>query len=239
MKAITKQAPDLQAQLAGWQAAVNKIHDANRAGRDAHRTAERERQRLVSAPPPLPEVIAAMEGVIDAIADAWVAESGLGLVAAFGPGLRLREDGTLEVQAPRLPDWFILRDVRLKDLCGLVPELVKQRLAAIIMATPYEAGPAQADRVARVAEAEAKIAAIEAEHTALVDLAASFDPPIVLPLLPAVAERRAAEAARVRREAVERERREAREVAINRHAATHSAGGPSPYLAEQQARRQL
>jgi hypothetical protein len=113
--------------------------------------------------------------------------------------------------------WFVVKPLTLQELAATFPELVKPRLAAVIRGHAYAPGPAQADRTHAVADADARILEIEDEHTRLVDPAATFEPPIVLELLPSVKGRRAAE--QVERERMARaavaENRVAREAAAN------------------------
>jgi hypothetical protein len=237
VKKLLERATDWAARLAGARTAVEELHATDHQLREAHAAAQRGRDRLISAPPPVDEVIGAMVRVVDAHAAGWAREHAVGLIHAFGPGLELERDGTLRERPARMPDWFLLRDLRLKDVVGAFPELVKARLAEIIRGHAYEAGPSQTERARLVAEADARIAELEAQHTELVDAAGALTPPIVLALLPAVQARRDADAARRQREGRAEQDRQAREAAVNRQHDQAQGGTPSPYLAEQARRR--
>jgi hypothetical protein len=219
---------DWAKRLAGARTALGELHDLDTELRAQHSVAVRERERLASASPPVEEIVANMEHVIDERTAEEAESMAYGLRHAFGGGFEMRRDGNLAERKPTLPDWFYRADFTLARLAGFAPGLVKARLAEILRAALYEAGSPMADRRRFLAEADAKIAEIERAHEQLVDEAAALEPPVTLTLLPEVKARRDAAAAKADRERVQRAERERIEAQVN--AEVRPRAVPSLYL---------
>ena len=175
MKNPVKMVTDLASRLAGARGALDDLHAADKEQRKMHEELQAERSRVLGARPPREEMIAEGERQIDAIADAWAATHGLALIDAIRSGNIL--DG--------LP-----RDIE-TDIAWRRAEW-KRELRPKLEATPYEPGPPTGDRPRVLAELDAKIIDVEAQHSELVDRAAELG--IALELLPDVRMRRAHEA---------------------------------------------
>ena len=120
-------------------------------------------------------------------------------------------------------------DQVLEILIGMAPEIVKARFRALILSQASPDAPPSKDRPRLLAEAAERIAAIEREHTELVDFAAGLEPPIKFEYLPAVRDRRQLEADEARRQAAATAERRAVEQAVD--ALPEAPGGArSAYL---------
>ena len=184
------------------RAAAERLAASEQALRARHRAALEARKRHLGAPEPVEDVIRNMTTIIDSEAARFPSEHGLGIVRAFSRGLELKVDGRIVERKPALyqpPGDFGQLDFR--TLCGLAGDLVKTNLERIIRGLDYEAGLPGVERLAALEAANESIRAIEDEHAALVDAAASLEPPIGLRHLEAVARRRADEARRRQLEA--------------------------------------
>lgn len=156
-----------------------------------------------------------------------------GFVLHCGGNLEYQSDGTYCELAARLPDLFSMASLTQRDMIGLFPELLKARGEAIIRSETYASPGPLAERPARVAEIDREIVEIEERHTALVDLARSLDPPVLIELLPAVRERREAAAVKAQREADALEARREAERRVNAHHTARAAqSGRSAYLTQ-------
>lgn len=228
------------ARLAGARTAIGEVHDLDTQLRAAHRAAVKERDRLATAPGPRVEAVANVEALIDAHAAAWGARHTQGLLSAVAPGLETRHDGVRVARTPRLPEWMVYVGPHEHGgrEAALFPDLVKSRLRGMILGASYVEGPAAADRERLVAEADAKIRAIEDQHTELVGTAAAFTPPIVLALLPAVKTRRENEARKKKLADEAAANRGPREQAINATHAEASRNYATAHLAPLKAMRE-
>jgi hypothetical protein len=214
MKSITNRLKDFGARLTAARSALSELHELDAELRAQHAAALQERSRLTSSPPPLEEVLANMEQVVDRAAAAWAEEHGQSLLRNLGPGLRMKADGALTPERPGFPSYFVTNPFTLTHLVGLAPDIVKQRLRQILSGVEYQPGPATADRERLLVEADAKIAALEHEHEQLVLEAGALEPPVTLELLPSVKVRRQKEARRAELTAREREARERAQQAV-------------------------
>jgi hypothetical protein len=172
-------------------AAARDIHDIDADLRARHRARSKERAQTDLALPPLQDVIAGMERLIDDAAAEWAKDFGAIVARACGGHVEMDSDGRgNEVRRERRPQLPIFTGDRLdlKMLAALAPDALKASLAAAIRGSRVTFGlPAEA-RAARLAELDAEIAELEREHTALVDAAAEAG--ITLVLLPTVLKRR-------------------------------------------------
>jgi hypothetical protein len=237
MKTLITKVQDWAGRLAGAKTAMGELHEADRTLREQHAAAVKDRDHVVNTCAPVEEVLANLERLLDEQAYHWAKGQGFSMVMAVGPGQNVTSDGALAPRPPQLPGWFY-DNLTLVRLAYFAPTVVKARLAEIIQATPYEAGAPAADRARLYAEADARVAEVERQHTDLVDAAAALDPPIELKLLPVVAERRATEAAKRKRNAAADEDRRQREAAVNaRHVDPPRGMALSPYIEASRAER--
>ena len=236
---ITEKLSGWAKRLVGARAAVSELHAVDKEFREQHLAAVKHRDFVRNAPPPLPEILQAMEIVVDAAAARWTQEHARTFLTELGPHMKAERDGRDTLPQPTLPELLAFRELRGEALVGLFPELLKARLREILSDMEYAAGPAQTDRARLLAEAEATIRQIEDQHAELVDQAAALDPPVLLRLLPAVADRRESERIRVNRETQAAERRRELEAAVNRAAPPLPTAIPSPYLIRERGSRAL
>ncbi|HXH81707.1 MAG TPA: hypothetical protein VNN07_02130 [Candidatus Tectomicrobia bacterium] len=223
---LTEKLSRVTNQIAGWKAALATLRDEERRLRTEHADALKERERVASAPLPLDEVIARMRRFVDEAAAAWRTEWARVYINALGNPAR----------RPDLPDACLVRGAfSLREQMLMDPEHAKAVLEAILRSAPYEAGPPEAERPALLAALDARIAALEREHTELVDLARAQDPPIILDLLPVVKERREAEARQ--REHAERRAEHQRQVKAWESGTVVRASGRSQYIQSAQRER--
>jgi hypothetical protein len=185
---VTK-AQDWIARLAGARVVLDEVHEVDAHLRAEHTAAVEERNHIINAPPPVEDVIAAMERDIDTMAATWGEKRARALLAAYGSGLKEKDDGSHVVHNRSFPGELYLPWTE-ADWASANPDAAKQRYAAEIRARPYVAGPPVADRLRLVAQADARIRELEDHHAEFVETAAKFDPPIILALLPGVAKRK-------------------------------------------------
>lgn len=208
------QIPEIK-QLQSAGAAFHKLAERERNLRQLHAEAVRLLAVALTAPPPADEVVANMRRIVDVIASDFAAEQGTSVLAAFGGELgELRADGSYRDGPPRLwqPPHGTLR---ITDLCGLFPELMKARFEQIIRGLNYEAGSPASQRAALRKKCEAQIRAIEEQHTELVDAAGALRPPVHFELLQSVKDQREAEASQRERDAARIQARRDREALLN------------------------
>jgi hypothetical protein len=215
---VAEKLSDFAKQLAGAKTALVNLHGLDTQLRDAHAAALLQGDRMRNLPPPIDEVLANAERLIDARAAEWAAKNHHEIVWTLGGQIEAQRDGRDELRSASLPQFLTFREIKGEALVGLFPELLKARLRAIVRTIPYEAGAPLADRPRLLAEQDARIREIEDEHAALVDLAATLDPPVRLQFFPAVQARRDADADRLRREQIAQEQRERLEAEINARA---------------------
>lgn len=232
---------DWAARMAGAKTAAAELREFDQALRQEHAALLKERQQTIGRLQPRAAILANMERVVDALAAAWEKDNAVSLVQVLGPGLEEKDDGTLKERPARLPEWFhggphSAGDLHLYRLTGAFPALAKARYAEIINAAEYEEGLPLSERPGRVAELDERIREIEVRHSQLVDEAATWDPPVGLQLLPAVAQRRVDDEAERKRHAEADAARAAAEAAVNAQEPAPRVG-PSAYLAGQAARR--
>lgn len=172
------------------QAASADLHKRSNLYRDEHARLISHRRHVADAPPPPDEVVANMRRLVDEQAATRQRDIARQAVYSMGGSLRVTPSRTEKVVKPALLRLHDLDVMHFDDLCGLVPELVKAGLEAIIRAHEYVSGGPLADRQAELAVIDADIAEIERSHTALVEAAASLEPAIIIPLLATVRQRR-------------------------------------------------
>lgn len=227
---------DLGARLAGAKTAANELRQFDEALRAEHAALLKEREHVIFGPQPRDAVLANMERVVDALAAAWAKNNALSFVSGLGPGLEEREDGTLAERRPRLPMGFYGaggHSAGVLDLyraASVFPELAKCRFAELIRAADYQEGLPLSERPRRVGELDARLREIEERHSQLVDEAATWNPPMVLELMPRVKERRAAAAELAQRNAHANADRRAREAGVNQRHERRASFTLSPYL---------
>ena len=152
-----------------------------------------EHRALQSRALPVDEMVASMREQVAAWATAWQEEEGSRLRSCLSPTFKHDDDGRVRRMVPgSLNGWGggVAKNLTFRDLAGLAPEIVADNLERAIRAGNFKIGPPLAERKARIAECEARISAIEVEHTNVVRAAAACTPPIFLSLLPTVRERR-------------------------------------------------
>lgn len=182
------------------RAAAVKLTDTEKSLRAQHAALVKERTSVVETIRSLDEVLANMERLVDQAASKWGSD--------FGRTVAIEASGYTEIRSGGLPDLEVRprlppfpgggNRLNFEWVCALAPSIMKTRLAEIIRQSGANFGlPAEA-RVAKLAEMEAQIAEVEAQHTSLVDAAGEVG--ITLPLLNTVRERREAEALRLERE---------------------------------------
>ena len=180
--------------------ATHQLTETERTLRATHAQLVAERNAIDRAPKAAAECLANLTTLVDADAERFAGRIAWSLVEATGGYTELRPaTGRQHEVAPRLPT--IGDDqgrLTFQDLCGLVPTLVKSRLAEIIRGSGMEFGLPASTRAARLADLDSQITGLEAQHTGLVDAAAEVG--ISLPLLPTVQERRDEEARSAERE---------------------------------------
>jgi len=190
---------DIKAVQAAKEAAT-RIKSTAAALEQRHQALAKELMQVVQAARHQDEVLVEMERLVDQAGASFPADFGRTFVRQLSGHRELRGPGDareriVRPHLPTLPDGYL---GRFESLCALFPELVKARLREVIQGSGARFGlPAEA-RAAKVAELETQVAEVERLHSELVDGAAEVG--IELPLLPAVRERREAEALRLRRE---------------------------------------
>jgi hypothetical protein len=201
---------DIKVLKAAKDAAV-KLTTAERDLRERHGALNEERRRVFHALRSRPDVLANVDRLVDAAHERFWFDRGPGWLTALSGHREIvveglgtdRERERVRTVAPTLPDVHGLVNapgaLRVEDLCGLIPDALKANLRAVINAMPEaQFGLPDEARPAKLAELDAAIAEVEARHAELVDGAAEVG--LQLALLPAVAERRKAEALRDARE---------------------------------------
>jgi hypothetical protein len=222
---------DWTKRLTAARSALGELHELDAELRAEHGRLLKERSRIASSPPPLEEILANMEAAVSATAARWAQEHSWSLLKGFGPGLRLKADGSLVPERPGFPSYFVTNPFTFKDMVGIMPDAVKVRLRQILSSVEYVPGSPMADRERLLAEVDERIRQLEGEHTGLVAEAAGLTPePVLLALLPSVAAHRAAEQAKADRERAQREARERAAAAVNAQVPAPRAVA-SPYLA--------
>jgi hypothetical protein len=232
-------AADYAKGLQAARAALTTLHAEDARLRAEHVALGRERLHLLNAWPPVDEIVAAMRGVVDALAAAWAKNKASSLRAAFGPGLEETTPGSFKPRRSQWPEHLFYSTVyggfNSEHFAEMSPETVKATFEAALRADPYEAGPPLADRLPLLADVDARIAALERAHEELVDAARALDPPVSFSYFPNVAERRAREAEERRRNELADADRKEREARVNSNHARRPQR--SPYLQRQAARR--
>jgi hypothetical protein len=207
--------------------AAAKLHATEHTLRSQHGALSRERDRTWSALASREQVLDQAARLVEDAAARWRQEHAAGWVRQLSGTRDIRVDriGTPQERerevrvAPQLPtvqSGLHAPGVLTFDaLCGLAPQVITNSLHAMIRSLPDERfGLPEDARAARLAELDAQIAGVEAEHTALVD--AAIEAGIELRYLPAVAQRRQAEA---------QEREREQELAAQRAAANTVTAG--------------
>ena len=222
----------LKQMIQGARAGIEQLNAAIQQLRDNVAAATKTHQELADAPPPADEVVDSMCDLVDAIAARKAGEWRYRFVRECGGGLTLQDDGTYSERRPAMPRLIAMHGATLDDLIALFPDHAKARLETIIRSEAYASPGSMRDRPALLAAAALEIRRAEDEHTALVDLAAELDPPIVLPLLEPVRQRRETARLKAEREAAGREARHQAEAAVNQQelVARRGHGGRSAYL---------
>jgi hypothetical protein len=198
--------PEIQ-QLEEASAAANRLAEHGRSLEAEHATLQRER-KTIAAPVPVDDIVANMRAMIDARAAQYAADHAGRMIDELGGYLEFLP---LHRAARRGSDYRTVKPTMwqphppgerllFEDLIGLFPELMKQRLEAIIRSKAYQPGPPLADRIALLRNVDERIADVERRHTAFVEAVGALNPPISIALLPSVHRRRAAEAERERRD---------------------------------------
>jgi hypothetical protein len=235
---VTKSIRDLVSAKGRAQAALTELHERDRTLRESHVAALQACDRISAARPPVTMIVANMERIVDDMAATFARDAAHSVVEAFAGDLEEHEGAVRVRRQPQLWD-LGHRWMSVSTLCGLAPELMKARFAAIIMqhVDAKDCAPLD-DRTERLREARARVREIEDEHTQLVDACAEFTPPIEIQLIPAVRERREQEASMARRMAEAKRLRESAEAAANARIdrPTTRSAVLSPYIESQRGR---
>jgi hypothetical protein len=137
----------------------------------------------------------------------WRRTNGLAAIRHMAGGVVLTPQAEVSRQPGRLPDSLVYFGVMTPEtIAAVMPGSLVEGLRSLVRSVEYDEGPPIADLLVLLAQADEKLGSLEAAHTELCDEAARLDPPVIIPLLPAVAERRAMEARRQAREAEAHER---------------------------------
>lgn len=188
--------------LQAARAAADKLSAHDRQMREAHAAAVAEAQAVTAAFEPRDVIKRRMSEWVDATRAHVLTREGPSMVLSFSGRLHpvTKDDGTTSLEPTAgVDEWRLPRELSLEFLCWIVPDSLKSAFGDAIDAAVFAAGSPITKRLALIAEAEGRVAAIEAEHTALVDGALAAG--ITLQLLPAVRLRREAEAQRLERAA--------------------------------------
>jgi hypothetical protein len=171
----TTKKPDPTATPAAAAAAVHdvrrmlgEIRDQEQALRARHTALTRERMSTESANRAREEVLADVDRLVAEQGEAWLGARARNIAELVSGELRLVPSGRSELrrQRPALPDFGALS---LPALCALSPDSVRQSLRAALEALPAaDFGLAVDARVKRLAELGAELAAVAADHEALV-----------------------------------------------------------------------
>jgi hypothetical protein len=177
-------------------------------------------------PRPPAEVMEQFNVWVDAMTAHQAKEYGLGLVTLrFGAAPGADHGGS---------PWTPNAEMTWGFACLFLGAELKRRFAELVKSVPYEAGPAEADRLGVIERLTRELAAADAREEALIDEAAAAG--VVIAHRPEVVERRTQEARR--RELAERAEadRKEREAALNRRHTERGGPVPSPYLERERAR---
>jgi len=181
--------------------ATQKLSESEAALRAQHSALLQEKRDITNSLASEAETIGNLGRLVSEAAAEWTRVHGRGIARDLSGHRDVHPGSTRErFVAPRLPSWGDLQGaLRFGDLVGLVPDLVKSRLAEVVRGSGAKFGlPAEA-RAERMREIETEITSIEGQHEALISGAAEVG--IVYPLLDAVRERREAEALTTKRAA--------------------------------------
>ena len=143
------------------------------AARHAALTKEREATRTALLP--AAECEANARRLVAAARQEWLRTYGRHVVKDLSGGITYIDGSTREVvRGPALPSWGAL-DGRLTfaDVCGLFPDLAVDALSRTVREAGADHGLDEAARAKRLAEIDAELAAIEAQHAELVAGAAA------------------------------------------------------------------
>lgn len=183
-----------QAKLARRQA-IKVLHDQADELRVQYGNTAHHLERVLAASPAKADVLANLDGVVDGIARQWwshPANLEPFVRAVGGQFFEASPGGPRTLRAGTLPDqlWYF-GAWGPEVLCALAGDAIVSTSRRHLEAVGYEGGAPWAERLPLIAELEARLKALEQEHTQICDEAAEEG--IALELLPHVAQRRAAE----------------------------------------------
>ena len=127
---------------------------------------------IIGALPPVEHLIDSATKEIDTIAATWRDAQAAPLARAIGGRIDLDARGQFRGVIPGGLLAGMPGMIEFTTLCGLVPEVVKTNVAAILRAAQYEPGPAMSDRPKLIEATDARIVAVREQHAELVDHAA-------------------------------------------------------------------
>lgn len=163
---------DIAKRLAGAKSALEEVHQAAVGMLREHADLHQERSRLINAKPPREDLIAALDEQVRALGEAWAEANGARVVAALSGGVEVSMRGEVTGIRPGALAVEFGGPVDLSMLAALSPDTVRERLAGIVLALEYEAGPPMRERARLVAEVDTRLARVERAHAELVDEAA-------------------------------------------------------------------
>ena len=174
--------------------AVTLVNEKNAEMRARHDALTRERKNVAAARSSKVEILSQIDKLVDEAAAKFVERYSSSFAAALGGGEEL-QSGTdrIRIRHPALPRWGASGPVDIEDIPGLMPELYRARLRAIVEGGNLKYGLPKAERVKRLAAIDAELASIETGHTSLVESAAELG--IKFDLLPTVVKQREREEA--------------------------------------------
>lgn len=187
--------------LRAAKAATASLNEAEAGLRAQHTALLQEKKMIGLSLASKEEALANMNRIVDAKAAEWAKGRGVGIARDVSGHKDVFEGTTRErFVHPRLPHWGDAHGtIHFEDLVGLVPNLIKERLAEVIAQSGARFGlPAEA-KAKRLAEIENELTAVEAQHLALVEGAGECG--LKYELLAVVRERREAEALATQRAA--------------------------------------
>ncbi len=214
----------------GERSALVKLSSGERDLRDRHAQLLVDREEVIAAPEPVDIIVANMHACVDRAAAALGDTMRFTLVQAFSTGFDETRGIVRQPDFPHLTTSSGTGAPTFRDLAGLFPGPTKAHLETLIRASTHTSPGPATERAQLLVRLDTEIAAIEQEHSALVDMAAELDPPIVLQLLEPVRTRREQARREAEREARLSESRRDMEIAASQAAAPRRRVSESPYL---------
>jgi hypothetical protein len=185
--------------LAAARAAAETLKATATAQVRRHAELVKERAAVEDANLPQAEILSHATRLVDEVAQDFAKTYAPRFAWDLSGGKRVIEGSTrYQDTKPHLPGNFGQDGLTFRDLCGLAPSLVKARIAEIIRGSGETYGLPAAARARRVAEIDAEIQALEAQHVELLDGATEHG--FSVEEIPSVRDRRVAAERKAERE---------------------------------------